>query len=64
VPYSLGGWNGPDVPTERVKQLVQLVDYLGNRDIKSLITLFDWETTWPASGSKKETEHFQYVPHR
>src|SRR4051794_11288840 len=30
VPYHDGGWNGPNVPSNRIQQLVGLVDLLGS----------------------------------
>ncbi len=61
VPYSHGGWNGPNPPSTRLQQLESLVNHLGANGIRSCVTLFDWETTYPAAGTQRETEHKSYV---
>jgi hypothetical protein len=61
VPYSLGGWKGAQPPAERVQSLVALVNLFGSRGMRSVVTLFDWETSWPEEGSKREAEHLSHV---
>ena len=61
VPYSHGGWNGPNIPESRMNMLEETVNIFGSRGIRSCITLFDWETSYPDAGSLKETEHIQYL---
>ena len=61
VPYAAGGWNAPNVPSDRVTKLTNLVNQLGTRGIRSCITLFDWETSFPTAGSGTETQHKTYI---
>lgn len=61
VPYSHAGWNGPNVPAERLQQLESLVNLMGDHGIRSIVTLFDWETTFPASGSPTWNDHVRYM---
>jgi len=61
VPYSHGGWNGPNPPETRLQQLESLVNHLGANGIRSCVTLFDWETSYPAAGTQRENEHKSYV---
>lgn len=61
VPYSHGGWNGANPPETRLQQLESLVNHLGANGIRSCVTLFDWETTYPAAGTQRETEHKSYI---
>eukprot|EP01106_Pelomyxa_sp_JSP_P003092 TRINITY_DN1461_c0_g1_i3.p1 TRINITY_DN1461_c0_g1~~TRINITY_DN1461_c0_g1_i3.p1 ORF type:complete len:273 (+),score=50.34 TRINITY_DN1461_c0_g1_i3:89-907(+) len=56
-----GGWGGPNPPAERLNQLYNLVNMLGGLGIQSLVTLFDWETTFPAAGTQTESDHFSYI---
>lgn len=60
VPYASGGWNGGTSPA-RLQQLEDLVNVLGQNGIRSCVTLFDWETSWPAAGSPTETAHKLYI---
>lgn len=60
VPYQ-HGWNGPNVNTTYLQHLEDLVNLLGGKGIRSLITLFDWETSWPIEGSQTETDHIAYM---
>lgn len=61
VPYSNGGWNGPNVPASKLLQLDQVVDTMGDHGIRSVVTLFDWETTFPAANTATESDHYKYV---
>ncbi|HON65249.1 MAG TPA: cellulase family glycosylhydrolase [Phycisphaerae bacterium] len=61
VPYSNGGWNGPNVPQSRLDQLEYVVNIMGDRGIRSVVTLFDWETSFPAAGSSREADHLKYL---
>lgn len=61
VPYSNGGWNGPNVPESRLALLEQIVNEFGVKGIRSCVTLFDWETSFPAAGTSREAQHIQYL---
>ena len=61
VPYSAGGWGGANPPADRLQKLEQLVNLFGDNGIRSCITLFDWETSFPAAGTAKEQEHLSYL---
>jgi endo-1,4-beta-mannosidase len=61
VPYTAGEWGGPNVNPKRINQLYTLVNHFGSLGIKSIITLFDWETTFPSAGSQRYADHVQYV---
>jgi len=61
VPYSHGGWNGPNVPASRLQMLEDIVNLMGEYGIRSCVTLFDWETSFPAAGTSKETDHYTYL---
>jgi len=61
LPYSAGGWGGANVNPVYLERLERLVEYLRYRGMKANITLFDWETSFPAAGTQKELEHKQYV---
>ncbi len=61
VPYSHGGWNGPNVPADRLQKLEDLVNMFGARGIRSCVTLFDWETSFAAAGSPGEAAHLLYL---
>jgi hypothetical protein len=61
VPYSNGGWNGPNVPESRLQMLEQVVNTMGELGIRSVVTLFDWDTSFPTAGSSKETDHLKYL---
>jgi hypothetical protein len=61
VPYSAGGWNGPNIPQDRLIKLEDLVNLFGSKGIRSCITLFDWETTYPAANTQLEADHYTYL---
>ncbi len=61
VPYRAGGWHGPTPPPEKLGMLVQMVDLFGQHGIRSVVTLFDWETTFPRAGDARETEHLRHL---
>jgi len=61
VPYSHGGWNGPDIPADRLQKLEDIVNLMGDHGIRSVVTLFDWETSFPASGTSTWTNHLAYM---
>lgn len=61
LPYSNGGWGGPNVNQGYLDKLERLIEYMRYRGMKANITLFDWETSFPAAGTQKEAEHKQYV---
>ena len=61
LPYSNGGWGGANVNADYLDKLERLVEYLRYRGMKANITLFDWETSFPAAGTSTETQHKQYV---
>jgi endo-1,4-beta-mannosidase len=62
VPYRNGGWGGSKgPPADRLEMLEDLVNTFGAEGIRSCVTLFDWETSYPAAGSKTETEHLRYL---
>lgn len=61
VPYSNGKWKGPNPPAERLARLTGIVNTFGARGIRSVITLFDWETSFPEAGSKREQEHLAHL---
>lgn len=61
LPYSAGGWNGPNVPTDYLDKLERLVELLRSKGMRANITLFDWETSFPSAGTAKEAEHRQYI---
>jgi hypothetical protein len=61
VPYSQGGWGGANPPAERLNQLYNLVNLCGGKGIYSIVTLFDWETTWPTQDSSLGHDHLSYI---
>lgn len=61
VPYTHGGWSGPKPPADRLKMLAEVVNLFGERGIRSCVTLFDWETTYPAAGDAREADHQRYL---
>ncbi|MFQ3549155.1 MAG: hypothetical protein SNJ70_05340 [Armatimonadota bacterium] len=61
VPYAHGGWSGANPPETRLKQLEDTINIFGFRGIRSCVTLFDWETTFPAAGTQRESEHYSYI---
>lgn len=61
LPYSSGGWGGPNVNATYLDRLERLVEYLRARGMRANITMFDWETSFPAAGTAKEAEHKAYV---
>lgn len=61
LPYSAGGWGGANVNQGYLDKLERLVEYLRYRGMKANITLFDWETSFPAAGTSTEIQHKQYV---
>ena len=61
VPYSKGGWDGPTTSRGKLDQLEQVVNIMGAQGLRSVVTLFDWETSFPAAGSGTETAHKTYV---
>ena len=61
VPYSNGGWGGANVPYYRLDDLETTVNIMGDRGIRSVVTLFDWETSFPAAGTTREAEHIRHL---
>ena len=61
VPYSNGGWNGASVPAAKLDQLETVVNIMGDRGIRSVVTLFSWETSFPAAGTTREAEHIRHL---
>eukprot|EP00048_Salpingoeca_helianthica_P009305 m.133542 g.133542 ORF g.133542 m.133542 type:complete len:378 (-) comp14832_c1_seq1:25-1158(-) len=61
VPYSQGGWDGPRVPADHVTMLYNLINLFGSHGVYSVVTLFDWETSWPAEGSSRANDHVAYI---
>lgn len=61
VPYSKGGWGGANPPADRLQKLEDLVNLFGDNGIRSCITLFDWETSFPSAGTSKERDHLSYL---
>lgn len=61
VPYSDGGWGGANVPESRLQRLEQVVNSMGDQGIRSVVTLFDWETSFPSAGSSRESDHLKYL---
>ncbi len=61
VPYSNGGWNGANPPASRLQMLEDIVNHFGANGIRSCVTLFDWETSFPAQGTSREAEHLSYL---
>lgn len=61
VPYSNGGWNGPNVPASRLQMLEDIVNLMGDHGIRSVVTLFDWETSFPSSGTSTWNNHLTYM---
>ncbi len=61
VPYRNGGWNGPDVPESRLRMLEDLVNLFGEKGIRCVITLFDWETSFAESGTDRYSDHVAYM---
>lgn len=60
VPYDKGGWS--DNPSaEKLQQLEDVVNLFGENGIRSCVTLFDWETSFPEPNTGREAEHFQYL---
>lgn len=60
VPYSKGGWSYNPSAT-KLQQLEDLVNLCGANGIKCIVTLFDWETSFPAAGTATETNHYTYL---
>jgi len=61
VPYSNGGWNGPNIPADRLQKLEDVVNLMGDHGIRSIVTLFDWETSFPASGTSTWNNHITHM---
>ncbi|MFQ3548893.1 MAG: hypothetical protein SNJ70_04005 [Armatimonadota bacterium] len=61
VPYSNGGWNGANVPQSRIDLLRDIINLFGQNGIRSVVTLFDWETSFPAAGTTRESDHRIYL---
>ncbi len=61
VPYSAGGWNGPYPLESRLQMLEDIVNLMGEHGIRSVVTLFDWETSFPSAGSGRESDHLTYL---
>jgi hypothetical protein len=61
VPYSNGGWGGRNVPASRLKMLEDLVNAFGEAGIRSCVTLFDWETSFPEAGTSRESDHIAHL---
>ena len=61
LPYSVGGWGGANVNPLYLERLERLVELLRSRGMRANITLFDWETSFPAAGTDTEAQHKQYV---
>ncbi len=61
VPYSHGGWNGPNVPNGNLQMLEDIVNLMGENGIRSVVTIFDWETSFPSEGSSTEADHLTYL---
>jgi hypothetical protein len=61
VPYTAGGWGGANPPASRLNMLEDIVNYMGSKGIRSCVTLFDWETTFPAQGTSREADHLSVV---
>jgi hypothetical protein len=61
LPYDTGGWGGPTPPEERLQKLEDLVNRFGSLGIRSVITLFDWEPSFPAAGTGDEADHFSHI---
>lgn len=61
VPYSNGGWGGANVPSSRLQMLEDVVNEFGENGIRSCVTLFDWETSFPAAGTATEANHIAYL---
>jgi endo-1,4-beta-mannosidase len=61
VPYRNGGWNGENVPASRLNMLEDVVDLFGEKGIRSVVTLFDWETSFAEAGSDRYAEHLTYM---
>lgn len=61
VPYSQGGWGGPAPPPDRLAMLYTLVNAFGSAGLRSIVTLFDWETTWPVQSSALGRDHLAYL---
>lgn len=49
------------MPETKLQQLEHVVNTMGDAGIRSVVTLFDWETTFPAAGTSRETDHLKYV---
>lgn len=58
VPYSKGGWSS-NPSEEKLSQLEDLVNLCGENGIRSCVTLFDWETSFPPAGL--DGSHNNYV---
>ncbi|GMU22597.1 MAG: hypothetical protein AMXMBFR13_26820 [Phycisphaerae bacterium] len=61
VPYSHGGWDGANPPANRLNKLEALVNEFGVNGVRSCVTLFDWETSFPATGTSTEANHKSYA---
>jgi hypothetical protein len=60
VPHHHGGWSTPP-SVNKLQQLEDIVNLFGENGIRSVVTLFDWETSFPSAGSSKESQHFAYL---
>lgn len=61
VPYSKGGWGGATPPEDRLQKLEALVNLFGDNGVRSCVTLFDWETSFPAAGTSQEQDHLKHL---
>ena len=61
VPYSNGGWGGANPPATHLQMLEDIVNHFGANGIRSCVTLFDWETSFPAQGTLTEAQHLSYL---
>lgn len=61
VPYRNGGWGGANPPAGHLDKLTSFINTFGARGIRCVVTLFDWETSFPAAGEKREAEHLRHL---
>jgi hypothetical protein len=61
VPYNQNQWGGANVKEQRLQQLEDLVILFGEHGMRSCVTLFDWEVSFPAAQTSKEAEHLMYL---
>ncbi len=61
VPYTAGGWGGSNPADDRVQMLVDLVNLFGQNGIRSCVTLFDWEVSFPSASDPKSNDHIRYI---